>query len=327
MDRLIITNGDSAVEAINHSGVPGELLAWRDVLHEGPVPDGLDDDALAEIRAHYLAGADYGLQPDILRQFRDRDRMLENASQFDEIVLWFEHDLYDQLQLAQTLERLGRAGELIDRLRLICRDEFIGESSPADLKGAFRRRTPVSSVEITHAQSAWVAFRSATPESWPDLTSEVEGGLPFLPAAMRRLIEELPDGDSKLSRSERQVLEAIHEHRRTPGEIFRFCQEREEAAFMGDWSCWRIILCLRTAGVIAGDGTSAEATDFRSPAFQHESFRLTALGSRILAGAESLLDHIVVDRWAGGTHLTSDKVWFRTREGGVSGPVDIRPPQ
>ena len=41
-DRLIITNGDSAAACMREARLDGEILPWRDILHEGPVPAGLD---------------------------------------------------------------------------------------------------------------------------------------------------------------------------------------------------------------------------------------------------------------------------------------------
>jgi hypothetical protein len=35
---LHVINGDSALETLREAGLPGSAIAWRDVLHEGPVP-------------------------------------------------------------------------------------------------------------------------------------------------------------------------------------------------------------------------------------------------------------------------------------------------
>ena len=53
---LHVTNGDAVVpEIAAAAGVdPGDVLVWRDVLHDGPVPAGLDADALAQVRARHL---------------------------------------------------------------------------------------------------------------------------------------------------------------------------------------------------------------------------------------------------------------------------------
>src|SRR5687768_11047360 len=101
---LHITNGDCAVEGIQRSGVPGDVLPWRDVLHEGPVPGGLELSELSALRAGYLAGGGYAGENELLEDFRVRDRALAGAGAADEVVLWFEHDLYDQLQLIQLLD-------------------------------------------------------------------------------------------------------------------------------------------------------------------------------------------------------------------------------
>ena len=46
---LHITNGDSAVPGIQATGVGGDVIAWRDALHEGPVPADLDADELRPV--------------------------------------------------------------------------------------------------------------------------------------------------------------------------------------------------------------------------------------------------------------------------------------
>ena len=51
---LHITNGDSAAAGIRKIGVPGQVLSWIDVLHEGPVPD-LGLEQLRTVRAQFVA--------------------------------------------------------------------------------------------------------------------------------------------------------------------------------------------------------------------------------------------------------------------------------
>ena len=52
---LHVTNGDATVPGLRGAGVGGTIIAWRDALHEGPVPD-VPDDELRGIRAGFLAG-------------------------------------------------------------------------------------------------------------------------------------------------------------------------------------------------------------------------------------------------------------------------------
>ena len=68
---LHLTNGDSVVPGIEATGVGGEILPWRDVLHEGPVPAGLDAAALRAVRA--LSACGWGPPESIEAEMRARD--------------------------------------------------------------------------------------------------------------------------------------------------------------------------------------------------------------------------------------------------------------
>src|ERR1043166_7065379 len=105
---LHVTNGDSAAELIRRTGIAGQVIPWRDVLHEGPVPAGLSLEAMSDLRARFLASGNGAALPQLLRDFGARDAALRAARQ---VVLWFEHDLYDQLQLIQILATLATQPE------------------------------------------------------------------------------------------------------------------------------------------------------------------------------------------------------------------------
>ena len=103
-NELVITNGDVAANLISSAFPDSEVLPWCDVIHEGPVPLTEDLPSLSRIRAQYLAEA-YSIDCcEVEERLRNRDAILANHVTFDQTVLWFEHDLYDQLQLIQILD-------------------------------------------------------------------------------------------------------------------------------------------------------------------------------------------------------------------------------
>src|ERR687897_3063924 len=120
-----VTNGDIVVDLLRRAGLATDALAWADVLHEGPVPGGLDDGGLRRVRAEFLAGADGADAAEVRRRFEERDRALA-AGRDGEYLLWFEADLYDQLQLAQILAGLGGLGVAPERVTLVCIGEYPG---------------------------------------------------------------------------------------------------------------------------------------------------------------------------------------------------------
>ncbi len=73
------------------------------MLHEGPVPAGPRPD-LRQARAAFLSGCGWGSGQAVLAALERRDQQLVQALRDGcQVVLWFEHDLYDQLQLIDAL--------------------------------------------------------------------------------------------------------------------------------------------------------------------------------------------------------------------------------
>ena len=139
---LHVTNGDIVVDLLRRAGLADGALAWADVLHEGPVPGGLDDEGLRRERAGFIAGADGADPAEVLRRFEERDRALA-AGSGGEYLLWFEADLYDQLQIAQIVAGLRGLGVAPGRVTLVCIGEYpgiahfggLGELEPGQLPG------------------------------------------------------------------------------------------------------------------------------------------------------------------------------------------------
>lgn len=165
-----VTNGDIAAELIRQSGVPGRVLSWRDVLHEGPVPSGLPLEAMSQSRARFLAQAGWATSEEqVLAEFRQRDDDLKAGLSEDEIVLWFEADLYDQLQIIHVLDWLSRQAH--PRLSLVCIGAFpgmpafqgLGQLTAAQVKGLYPSRRAISPAQLSLAARAWEAFTALTP--------------------------------------------------------------------------------------------------------------------------------------------------------------------
>src|SRR3954449_4779365 len=102
---LHVANGTSLTRTIDAAGLPGETSIWADPLHEGPVP-AVDDAELLRIRAQAIAAGGLDEQAVAAELARWRER-IDGVNAYDELVLWYEHDLFDQLNLAQILDRLS----------------------------------------------------------------------------------------------------------------------------------------------------------------------------------------------------------------------------
>jgi hypothetical protein len=154
-------------------------------------------------------------------------------------VLWFEHDLYDQLQLLQVLALVAEAGGAVE---LIQSDRYLGELHAPELEALWPTRASVTDEQLELAVAAWDAVRSGRP------LDRDPSALPFLGAALRRLEEHRPRPDG-LSRSECQLLEPLLDGPRTPVELFLASQAAEEARFDGD--TWAFARIARLEGLLA----------------------------------------------------------------------------
>lgn len=308
---LIITNGDAAGELLRRAIPRAEVLPWRDVLHEGPVPPTGTLAELTAIRAEYLADRGWGEREEIATYLQARDRGLAHSTAFDRVVLWFEHDLYDQLQLLQILDWFSREQMNADgSLLLVQASEFLGRQTEVEIEALRALEEPVTAEQIALAADAWAAFRTPTPERFQAFLRGDLSPLPFLASAVRRMLEELPGRDG-LSRSERQVLSAVGGGITTPPALFVAVQRTEQAAFMGDWSFFGLLdgLGLARVPLIAGLDGAPFSPDSTSPAYFQSELALTAFGEAVLEGREDHAAMNGIDRWWGGTHLIKERLW------------------
>ncbi|HYN95487.1 MAG TPA: DUF1835 domain-containing protein, partial [Pilimelia sp.] len=212
---LHVSNGDAT--DLPGTGIAPRVLYWRDVLHEGPVP-AVGPEELRQIRADFLAQAHADDRAEGTAVFAERDRVLD-ANRDREYVLWFEADLYDQLQIIQILARLADLEVPAHRITLICIGEHpgiarfggLGELTAAQLRelpatNACARLTPGA---LDLATRAWAAFRAPTPGGIAAIAATRSGELRFLGEAFDRLSREYPATRDGLSLTERRVLAAV----------------------------------------------------------------------------------------------------------------------
>ncbi len=322
MAELVITNGDSAAELLRLAGREATVLPWRDVLHEGPITQGPLAAATAG-RVAYLA-ARFRVDPvEVAADFAERDACLAAHNDFETIELWFEHDLYDQLQLVQVLAYF--AGEAPrDGLILVQADDFLGSQTADTILAFADRARAVTTADLDCAAAVWADLGKPTPEP---IAARLAGGdapLPFLQPALKRFLEELPAPGSGLGRTEQTLLAAIAHGATWPPDLFHQVIAEEEAAFMGDWSFFHLIEDLAFCEVPLIVGLAPPAQGERDgERFRDVQLSLTMAGDDVLAGEE---DHVALsglNRWWAGTRLLGHSVWRYDREAGLLVPPRV----
>jgi hypothetical protein len=309
---LHVANGTATTDIIAAASITGVLSIWADPLYEGPVPGGLSDSELLAVRARYLAGPAPSSVAEIndLRRWRS---VVENDSSYDELVLWFEHDLFDQLNLIQILSWLREHARHVKPVSLICIGSFpgrprfkgLGELTPEELTTLFPQRRPVTPQQYELAERAWSAFREPTPEALQALLQTDTIAMPFLAPALVRFLQEYPWKEDGLSRTERRLLELTAGKAATLGSLFPRMHDDEHAYYVTDLSLAALAEDLSSASPPLLALTPPR--DDTQPL--HGSVTITDVGEAVRRGTQDKVATCGIDRWLGGVHLQRDTPW------------------
>jgi hypothetical protein len=282
-------------------------------MYEGPAPAGLGDKAWFDLRAHFIADSGYATLEDA-RQFLEKcGNTLTASAKHDEVVIWVDNKLSNQLILIRVLDWFHRRNSGRVKLSFICVGQYsdanhfrgLGALTARQLASLADTRLPAGEAHYRTARAAWRAFTSADPTEIERFIATNTTALPFLAAALRRHLEQFPSVENGLSRTEEQAVAVIHEHDALPGgQLFAAVQRQEEQVFMGDRSFYRMM---------------TELSEARHPLIQISDrpqhslgiVTITEAGRKVIERREDHIDLNGIDRWIGGVHLTGETSAWR----------------
>lgn len=317
---LHIRCGHDIEESLRAAGIPGDYLAYADPVCQGPTPAALEGAEWIDVRAAFIEQA-YGEPAATARaQLSAMQHQLEQVRDHSEVVLWFEHDLFDQAILARLCAWCAPRDLGHTRVSLVTLDahpsieRFIGLGSlrPEQLSALFPSRIPVTDDMILAGERAWAALRRSDPTSLAELAAGPRTALPFLRGAIRRHLRELPWTSDGLGMSERLFLRAVDEGARTAGAAFRRAQDHEPAPWMGDVMGYHVM-----ATLAAGEHpllTLETPWPADAEAFAEAGVAITPQGREVLAGRRDAVAVRGIDRWVGGIQLRGRTARWRWDE-------------
>jgi len=316
VETLHIRCGSDLRSSLENARFAGAFLEYSDPLCQGPV---VQDEGWLERRAEFLVhafgpstGRDATHIADDLH--RAENALQSAAERYQRVVLWFEHDTYDQLVLARCLAQFAETPPR--RLELISVDRFpgatrfigLGQLPPEALRLLWEERQPVTQRQASAGGLVWEMLRSPDPTR---LARAVRGGIPELPhlaRALRRHCQELPWSDDGLSLTERLVLQVLAERPRTVGQTFaELMLSREPLPWLGDLMFLFIVESMKRAAEPVFTG----AFDGDDRRWVREQLTITALGRAVLAGEVDWLSLFPPERWLGGVHIGSGRPCWR----------------
>jgi hypothetical protein len=318
--------GSASADSLRRSGVPGEVIEWADLLYVGPLPVGVTAERWRVVRADALVKASRGQLglEQCMRRLEHQDQVLAAYGEHDEVVLWFDACLYDQLILIRHLDFFAQRDMGCTALSLVCVSGFphvgrfrgLGQLRPEQLAQLFPTRFEVSEKEKRLGALAWAAVRSPDPAAIERLLAYGTEPPPYLADALVRFLQQYPSTANGLTRLENTVLAAIAAGHSSLRAIVGAVNEREERPFRGDTAIWMTVADLAECEppLVRVDGCGDLPLWNVPDELNSWKAGVTELGYTVLAGQCDTVDVHGIDRWIGGVHLHGPDAQWRWDE-------------
>ena len=319
---LHIHNGDSTAGTARNAGLPGTHVAWREAMVCGPTPGDLSDAEFMDVRANHLCDTYEVSFEKCQADLQAQQRTLEEFSDHEEVVLWFEHDLFCQVHLIYLLNWFSRRELGRTRLSLISIDEFpgikifhgLGQLNEAQLTSLLPKRADVTAAQLELGAKAWRAYSASDPASLIALMDSDLSALPFLREAFKRHLLRFPSTRNGLGRVENLGLELVAAGYPKFKSLFPAFMRREPQYGFGDSQFYLALRRLVTVPVPVlrlHNGMNAADDPAR---MLLSSFEMTKRGEAIMHGEEDFIIRNGIDLWLGGVHLKGRESRWRWDE-------------
>ncbi|MCF6255652.1 MAG: DUF1835 domain-containing protein [Gammaproteobacteria bacterium] len=323
LKTLHIRCGTDIQVAIQDAGFIGDFMEVNNPFPQGRVPPFDSAESFAKIRGDFII---QNYAADVPAEYADRiqytsdeiydieQRLRIFPQNYERIVLWFEHDPFDQLCFAYLLAHLVDCNLEQCKIELVQVDRFPGikkfigigylSQSPENLITLWQQRTNVSFEMMAFGARCWQAFTTDDPtELW--MLSQGASPLPLMQQAMLRMLKELPWTMNGLSLTEQLALEIIaRDGPLDMARVFHFLNtESESMSFLGDIMFLSAMRPLWQSEVAALEVVSL---NIDAPPMLRQTVQITDTGRGLMMGQYNWLaicnpEH---ERWVGNIRIS-----------------------
>ncbi len=213
---LHITNGDSCSQRIQQLSIKGDLLIWREMLCEGPTEIKLETETSLQKRKKFLKKYYRISHSDYEKKFITQLSKIESAKQYDEIILWFEYDLFCHINMMAVISLLLRKQLHNIPIYLVCSGriesdkKFYGlcELSDNQLKEHFKNKILLSLDDLEFGSHIWTLYCESKPQKIAGQIKN-ESSFEYLSICLRAHLQRFPNMLTGLNVLEHNILEII----------------------------------------------------------------------------------------------------------------------
>lgn len=317
---LHVRCGHDLQGSLKEAGFDGDYYIDIYPYSIGPVREG---EGSFEQRARHIVDC-YGDQFDPpleyegqLRALEDGERALHNSAGYERVVLWFEHDVTDQLSLIHLLGHYAMHRRP-PRLELVNINDFpgarrftgLGELPPEALRMLWTTRKPVKASQLRLGLDAWRALANPDPRPLAAIVRGDTRALPLLARALHRHLRELPSAVNGLSLTEELALTLMAEPLAhwggtvILGNIYSTMHwETDPLPGQGDAHVRDRVLNMEGASARVFERRAGLDPNGKSRPPWTDALSITDLGRAVLKGDVDFMSLTPPDRWIGGVQV------------------------
>lgn len=240
---LHILNGDSSLELFNETNLPGKTMVWREMLSEGKSDRHVGSDLFWKNRKQHLHKEMKVPSSGYLSKVISEFHKLNSLKEFDEIVLWFEYDLFCQVNLMAALSLLLQVIDK-EKVSLICVGKFpeserllaLGQLNPTTFESLFDQRITLTKEDMIFADKVWEIYSSEKHENLKEVIKTCPSKFEYLPAALLAHLNRFPNHKNGLNAIETEIMKLIHHRSGNVGfdEIIKKILTEDQIYGLGD---------------------------------------------------------------------------------------------
>ncbi len=205
-----VLNGDSLKEQFPED-INGEIIVARECFVDGAVNSSSLDE-LFDIRARFISDVygDYSIE-DYYADSVSEFEKLQNISHKAEINLWFEDDLFCQVNFWFTINLIFNSLKHYNvfLIRPIIHTQYgFGGLNELDLIHAFKQKTQIT--ELDKIASLWTSYQNNDIKELIKVANELKQKYPFILNAVEAHVERIPNENS-LGRPRQTLINIMHD--------------------------------------------------------------------------------------------------------------------
>ncbi|WP_036385113.1 DUF1835 domain-containing protein [Muricauda sp. MAR_2010_75] len=250
---LHITNGDSFTSKLQSLQLQGDIITWREMLCEGKTLCTVGSESFWKTRFEFL-NKNYKISKSwFVEKTLKEYRSLCNHKQQDHIVLWFEYDLFCQINMLAVLSWL-KTHRRHAEISLVCSgkeddsDKYYGLSELSDekLMELYENRIMLTQDDIEYADYVWQLYCSDNPIRLENLINNDNFQFEYLSDALKTHLKRFPTIKNGLNELENHILDvAVTQKPKSKKELLGSLLTDQGFYGFGDSQYERIITSLK----------------------------------------------------------------------------------